>query len=116
MKFYLTLLVFFGLFIAGAREFPRLAAWVRSRDLEGRAKERIVAAVKDPATIRWNDKRVAETDKTTVLTFDITADMIQGGMAREVWTFEFDSESKALMSVQEGAGPRLQWPDLLPVK
>lgn len=114
MKFYLKIFIIFGLFIAGAASFPRLATWMRKRDLEGTAKARILAAVKDPATVKWNAKRIEHKGRTTVLTYDITADKIEGGMSREVWTFEFDAETGDVLSVKQGMAPRVQFNTLEP--
>lgn len=116
MKFYLAVFVLFGLFIAGAREFPRLTEWMRKQDLERRAKEHILAGVKDPSTVKWNAKSNVAKGGTKILTFDVTADKTEGGVVREVWTFEFDAESKDLLSAKQSAGPRLQFNELAPVK
>ncbi|MGV3664070.1 MAG: hypothetical protein ACO1TE_28115 [Prosthecobacter sp.] len=120
MKFYLKIFIIFGLFIAAAANFPRLATWVKKRDLEGTAKTRILATVKDPATVKWNAKRITTSGTTTTLTYDITADKIEGGMAREVWTFEFNKDTGDILSVKQsspqlniGFGPAVEVPKKL---
>lgn len=115
MKFYLKIFIIFGLFIAAAANFPKLATWVKKRDLEGTAKARILAAVKDPAGVKWNAKHIDRKGKTTVITYDFTADKIKGGMTREIWTFEFDTDTGDILSLKE-TSPQLNLGTLAPVR
>lgn len=116
MKFYLKIFIIFGLFIAAAASFPQLAAWVKKRDLESSAKAKILATVKDPATVKWNAKRITTSGTITTITYDITADKIQGGMAREVWTFEFNKDTGDIISVKQGIAPPVQLNTLAPTR
>lgn len=116
MKFYLTVLVLFGIFIAGAMNLPRLTEWIRKRDIETTAKEHILASLKDPSSVKWNAKNITPSGKTTLVTYDFTGTKKEGnGAAREVWTFEFDTATKDLLSVKETV-PRLTFPTLIPTK
>lgn len=101
MKFYLKIFIIFGLFIAAAANFPKLAAWVKKRDIEGTAKAKILATVKDPATVKWNARRITTSGATTTISYDITADKIEGGIAREVWTFEFNKDTGDIINVKQ---------------
>lgn len=115
MKFYLKIFFIFGLFLAAAAGLPKLAQWKKKRDIEGTAKEKILATVKDPATVKWNAKRITRNGNVTVITYDITADKTVGGVAREVWTFEFDAETGDILNVKQSS-PQLNLGELIPVR
>lgn len=116
MKFYLTVLVLFGIFVAGAMNLPRITAFLRKRDIETTAKDHILTRMKDPASVKWNNKNITTRGKTTLLTYDFTGIKEDGaGAVREIWTFEFDTATKNLLSVKE-TPVRLNIGTLVPVK
>lgn len=116
MKFYLTVLVIFGIVVAGAMNLPQLTQWLRKRDIETTAKDHILARLKDPASVKWNHKRVTPRGGVTLLTYDFTGTAKDGATIREIWTFEFDTSTKDLLSVKQTAVPGLKFGEILPDK